>query len=717
MRLCTRTLALAAIAGFACGASAQDSVSNNADGGNGLPGDAITPYEGDNVQDYVVDLVPFTTSKGATFGIAPIIKTSKIGAGFFSSLGSAQAISPDILNDANYASQSGDYAFWNTPGAGVNAAQNDPPMFLSPGGPTGSQFAVAMNEFATNDGGGNHEGVVGAIVNYDPANPGRLYVHRVMAATSGVDLLQGNASALGGVAVDAHGNTYFRADNFGVTPPAGTIPVSGNNWFRTRMQDRADATSNFISGLAATMDATDGLLVGSTTTHSPPAAIAASAFGGNGAVSGPNFNSQWVRGATAPLTADLSHLSAGSTDQRGTIGGTPKTPLNSGIWTHAQIHYDVTSAARRINVWSVDAALNVAETYGFDLPASITDPCDNFTVNTAISEFRGYLSQGAFRGGVGMMAVGADQAGRVLAAGAISEFNIQADPFMHIPVVRFNEDGTGAEWTLAGWTDALTSTGKPICDETGAAIGEMATLLDATGGAVVGPSASVPAIDAAGNVWFLTAAELFNRIDTDMDTIPDASDFDTVLVRAIYDPTNFCYNLELVLELGQVFAGANSGRNWQIQFLEIADGNSMSSGSFYANNVVSNAWNNIDNASLDPSDPRNNGGVVVKASIVYDADNDGDFDNPTSVNGDPASADEQYTALLYIGNLDPTTPSAGCNAADLAPPFGTLDFSDVIAFLTAFGSMDPAADLAPPFGTFDFSDVIAFLGAFGAGCP
>ncbi len=55
--------------------------------------------------------------------------------------------------------------------------------------------------------------------------------------------------------------------------------------------------------------------------------------------------------------------------------------------------------------------------------------------------------------------------------------------------------------------------------------------------------------------------------------------------------------------------------------------------------------------------------------------------------------------------------------ADLAEPFGTLDFSDVLAFLTAFGSMDPAADYALPVGTFDFSDVLAFLSAFGDGCP
>ncbi|MEZ6241599.1 MAG: GC-type dockerin domain-anchored protein [Phycisphaerales bacterium] len=62
--------------------------------------------------------------------------------------------------------------------------------------------------------------------------------------------------------------------------------------------------------------------------------------------------------------------------------------------------------------------------------------------------------------------------------------------------------------------------------------------------------------------------------------------------------------------------------------------------------------------------------------------------------------------------------SRACSGgADLAPPFGTLDFSDILAYLTAFGAMDPAADLAPPSGVFDFSDVLAFLTAFGAGCP
>ncbi len=55
--------------------------------------------------------------------------------------------------------------------------------------------------------------------------------------------------------------------------------------------------------------------------------------------------------------------------------------------------------------------------------------------------------------------------------------------------------------------------------------------------------------------------------------------------------------------------------------------------------------------------------------------------------------------------------------ADLAEPQGTLDFSDVSAFLVAFAAHRPEADLAPPAFSYDFSDVLAFLTSFSAGCP
>ena len=58
----------------------------------------------------------------------------------------------------------------------------------------------------------------------------------------------------------------------------------------------------------------------------------------------------------------------------------------------------------------------------------------------------------------------------------------------------------------------------------------------------------------------------------------------------------------------------------------------------------------------------------------------------------------------------------GCNAADLAEPFGLLDLADVVAFVTAFSGMDDAADLDGNMLR-DLADVTAFIGAFTAGCP
>jgi hypothetical protein len=55
--------------------------------------------------------------------------------------------------------------------------------------------------------------------------------------------------------------------------------------------------------------------------------------------------------------------------------------------------------------------------------------------------------------------------------------------------------------------------------------------------------------------------------------------------------------------------------------------------------------------------------------------------------------------------------------ADLAEPFGVLNFFDVSAFLGLYNGQQPAADLAEPLGVWNFFDVSAFLGAYNAGCP
>ncbi|MEZ6242540.1 MAG: GC-type dockerin domain-anchored protein [Phycisphaerales bacterium] len=78
----------------------------------------------------------------------------------------------------------------------------------------------------------------------------------------------------------------------------------------------------------------------------------------------------------------------------------------------------------------------------------------------------------------------------------------------------------------------------------------------------------------------------------------------------------------------------------------------------------------------------------------------------------------EYIRAVDIDNSGvlPAYPVFVPNPADLADPPGMLDFSDVFAFLVAFGNMQPQADLADPQGVFDFSDVFAYLVAFGAGC-
>ncbi|MBZ0171809.1 MAG: hypothetical protein K8E66_05470, partial [Phycisphaerales bacterium] len=58
----------------------------------------------------------------------------------------------------------------------------------------------------------------------------------------------------------------------------------------------------------------------------------------------------------------------------------------------------------------------------------------------------------------------------------------------------------------------------------------------------------------------------------------------------------------------------------------------------------------------------------------------------------------------------------GCNPADLAPEFGTLDLADIAAFITAFTDQTPIGDLTGD-GVHDLQDISAFITAFMAGCP
>jgi len=73
-------------------------------------------------------------------------------------------------------------------------------------------------------------------------------------------------------------------------------------------------------------------------------------------------------------------------------------------------------------------------------------------------------------------------------------------------------------------------------------------------------------------------------------------------------------------------------------------------------------------------------------------------------------------AYEVVGGFWAGDAGGGCNAADLAPPFGLLDLADVSAFVAAFTAQDLLADLDGS-GTLDLADISIFVAAFLAGCP
>jgi hypothetical protein len=64
----------------------------------------------------------------------------------------------------------------------------------------------------------------------------------------------------------------------------------------------------------------------------------------------------------------------------------------------------------------------------------------------------------------------------------------------------------------------------------------------------------------------------------------------------------------------------------------------------------------------------------------------------------------------------PASGPDGCSAADLAEPFGELNFFDVAGYLGLFNAQDDAADLDHD-GAWTFFDISAYLAVFNQGCP
>ena len=107
-------------------------------------------------------------------------------------------------------------------------------------------------------------------------------------------------------------------------------------------------------------------------------------------------------------------------------------------------------------------------------------------------------------------------------------------------------------------------------------------------------------------------------------------------------------------------------------------------------------------------DPRDFGGIdLTQAISATYAITSGQFGAGTSPTG-----------TVYIDDLNMVQGDipGGCNAADVAEPFCTLNFFDVSTFIGLFNANDPAADLAAPFGTFNFFDISNFITIYNQGC-
>ena len=700
--------ALIATAGMSASALAQDSVSSNL---GGLPGDALNPWN-DNASAYVLDLAPLATLGGAhTFGVGPLLKTTQTDTAFFNNLGSSSSISTDILTGVPFSRAN--YSFWDVPGKGINAEFNVQGDAVSPTGKTASQFSVAWSEFGTSTSGNSYNGIIGAIVNYDPMNPNRLYVDRHMTAVNSAGPLAVDSSQLGGVSVDANGNVYYRGDDFNVN---GANPLMGNNIFRTRMADRLGLASNHIS-LGGTMDATDHIVNNGGTVYVVPNNVPASIAGSDGLYAGMTFNSEYAYGASSgTVTHTSGHFDTSGGQLGSGRGGNGSAAVDAlGVGadvTFGQYAKDFNNDTRTFNLWGVDATGAILGNKAWDVPASVTDNDDGFTINySSFAEFTNYLGSTPFRGGVGNLAVGTDKDGNGLFAATIAENGLSNDFSTQIIVGRYDAVSDTTEFTFAAYIDQFNlftqDAGKPIYDAAGLEVGQLVNLDAVTGGTPLGPSMSAPTIDAAGNVWFIGAVELYDRF------LGGGSDFDGALLRSVLDPATFTYRLELVLENGTLISGQNSGRDYVINFLGSATANGgPNPGSLWSNNASSAAWNNTDISASAPGDTISNGGIIVSTSITYDINEDGEFNNPTSGNFDPAlPADEAYSVALYIGYYQ----DAVICTPDLNGD-GVLNFFDISAFLSAFSSMDPVADFNGD-GIFNFFDISAFLSAFSAGCP
>ncbi|MBL8887093.1 MAG: hypothetical protein JNK16_10555 [Phycisphaerales bacterium] len=798
----TNLLALVVVAGLAASASAQDSISKNANGGNGLPGDALdwtaaTAQRG----RYVVESQRLTTSWGVKFGIVPLVKTDRpvnpaLGQQtvFFNNLAGSFGMSR-TQRTANFRGSS--YAYWQAATAGLNATQNDQSLNYPALTPTGSsyQFSAFVNQFgaATAPSSTVNSGI-GAVVNYAPDNIRRFYVDRSLVAASSADgAAANNNGSLSIGASDSNGLFTLRADNNGGNSAAAQR-IQGQNVLRTNLLGR-NTSVNALSGsgtstVGSDAGATAFVVNGSLTsgTISIPSMLPASlAQGGDARYLGPDFNKAYeyegTVGSATTVPQGSSYLATVATqsgqpigatypDQRGAICVYPGSLFGgSSVATAAVLARSGVDGPNNdyIAIWGVnnDASITPGKVYALEVPATITcnraPASDNSpagpvifdtitnpafpptvitpTTITFSGDLAGHQGATAFQGGNSQVAIGKDLAGRGLVAGLYYEnFNIPngdatPTPNNAIVVGRFdpnNPTGT-TQWTVVAWTYGNGSTvsecdGSPIRGDWGnngqsasalaspgqfdgtvelnssssvydRPIGRLQPALSFPGPSVLGsPSFSMPSFDSVGNVWFTARVAAINTYNSN--TQSTFSRYNSALIRGVYNPDTFTYDLELVAEFGDRILGKNSLTRYSIGgFVFAAANNATSPSTFFSSSVAPYADRNMSISSAISNgevttwgsggaviDPRSLGGLVLGGNFLYDVDGDNQFQDPSgTAPSNPNSVDEQYSGLFYIN-------FRSCDADFNGDTF--VDDADFVIFAQAYNNLlDTFGDL------------------------
>ena len=645
-----------ASAGLAPMAMGQDSVSLTP-GGN----DALSSFDS-AVQRvrYAVDLTPATTSWNNAILVGPILKASRDTDPMFRTqiLGSA-AVSPNLATSLSFASRN--FGFWTTPGSGVSPTQNAVPNTIGVSG-FASQFGVAISDFSLAP-----SSVVGATVGRVSGQFNRLFVERVVAASSRSAFNAADTSTLSLGGVDALGNVAVRADNFN-TLTATTTRVLGDNIARVDLNARG-AGVNTLRSSAGTNTSDDGaattfVINNEVTPTNTPTIVNQTGVGAFALAY--DFAGRFRAGLnTAGLVTTGSHIPASVSGQRGNPAYSTTTASGGSAGTVASIAMPLSGTRANtlmmfgLNFGSGGSAPTPAPgtARAFALPAPISVP--GFSANTGgTAAFNQYLSQTPWRGGNGQVGVGQDASNNLVLAATASD-PTQGD-FIAVAKVPL---GGPATWTIAAYQ------GMPVLSGAGgSSIGTLSTS---------SLKLSAPGVDRLGNVYFVGTWK------------PTLTPAETGVFKSVNTAAG--YQLELVLRTGQQIAGANSGRTYTITSLTLTDSDSIASGSMFSQSVIQQQapGATTSNAQL----MRAFGGLVVSAVITYDN----------------AGSSEAYDALLYVG------PGAGTDCqADFNGANG-VTVQDIFDFLAAWFASDPRADFNGANGV-TVQDIFDFLAAWFQGC-